>query len=274
MVDIRKKLAGKHTKLANREKWKVEDHPARLDYYTNGHFYNAEIEYIYPDPDQPRKYFDEESLKELSQSIKDNGMLQPVVIRKDGDKFFIVAGERRYRAAKMAGFKKIPTIFTTGNPKEIALIENLQREDLKPIEEAEALSSMIKEYNYKQEELAKIIGKGRSTVTEILGLNKLPDDIKEQCRNSDISKMILIEIAKQKTDDKMISLFNQVKNNNLKGLRLRNVARNKDKKELSKIINFTKYLSKIDFYDLDDDKKSNLIKELKNLKKLIDEFIK
>jgi ParB family chromosome partitioning protein len=130
-----------------------------------------------PNPDQPRTVFKEEALQELADSIKQHGLIQPIAVVHDGDKegsFVIVAGERRFRAYQLLGRATIPAIITSGNPDEIALIENIQREDLSPIEEAEALAKMMNRHSYKQEELAKIIGKSRVTVTELLGLNTHP----------------------------------------------------------------------------------------------------
>ena len=186
MPSIRKKLAGKKTKLAATQK-KEADHPASLNNFTDGSFYQIEINLIEPDPNQPRQYFDPEALAELSESIKQKGVLQPVIIRRDKDgKIWLVARERRFRAAKMAGLEKIPAILTTGNPAEISLIENIQRENLNPIEEAQAMDRMVKEYKYTQEQLAQVIGKARTTITQTLSLNKLPDEIKTQCPREDI----------------------------------------------------------------------------------------
>lgn len=191
-MSIRKKLAEKKTKLsAPRER--LEDHPVRLHDYKDGDFYNVDLDMILPSPNQPRKYFDPVSLNELSQSIKQKGVLQPVIIRKgDNNKFYLVAGERRFRAAKKAGLEKIPSVFTTGNATEIALIENLQREDLNPIDEAEALKQMMEEYNYTQDQIAKIIGKAKSTISEALSLNRFPDSIKKKVRRADIYLWITI----------------------------------------------------------------------------------
>jgi ParB family chromosome partitioning protein len=153
MASIRDKLAQKRSKLSQ-PKQKNEDHPANTGHVDDGAFFNVETEMIAPNPHQPRKYFDEVALQELSDSIKQTGVIQPIVIRKEGQQVVLVAGERRLRAAKMAGLSKIPCILTKGNPIEIALIENLQRENLNPIEESEALHQMIEQYNYTQQDLA------------------------------------------------------------------------------------------------------------------------
>jgi ParB family transcriptional regulator, chromosome partitioning protein len=159
-----------------------------------------ELDKLRPNPDQPRTNFSEQALQDLAGSIKEHGLIQPIAVVEDPENesgFIIVAGERRYRAYKLLGKETIPAITTSGNPDEIALIENMQREDLSPIEEAEALEKLMARHNYKQEDLAKVIGKARTTVVELLSLNNLPEEIKSECRTSDIaSKSVLIEIVR------------------------------------------------------------------------------
>jgi len=136
---------------------------------------------IEPNLEQPRKSFDEESLRELAESIKKHGIVQPIIVRKENDTYRIVAGERRWRAAKIANLEKIKAIvkdLTDQEILEVALIENLQREDLNPIEEAEAYEKLIKEHGLKQEEIAEIVGKSRPAVANSLRLLSLPDEIK------------------------------------------------------------------------------------------------
>ncbi len=141
-----------------------------------------DIERILPSEDQPRKVFRDESLKELAESIKERGVIQPVIVKRIGDGTFrLIAGERRWRAAKIAGLKKIPAIikdYASRDALEIALIENIQREDLDPIETALAFEKLQKEYNLTQEEIAKKVGKDRATVANYLRLLNLPDEIK------------------------------------------------------------------------------------------------
>lgn len=283
MSNIRAKLAGKTSKLAQRAE-KIKDHPADPNYYESGGFYNVEVDLIVPNPDQPRKFFDPNALKELSQSIKQNGVLQPVIIRIDEDgQVLLVAGERRYRAAKMAGLEKIPAIITTGKPAEIALIENLQREDLKPIEEAEALEKVIKDYNYTQEVLARIVGKAKSTISETLSLNKLPEEIKEEVRRAELfPRRLLVEIAKQETSESMVKLFNRIKKDNLKSESVRDLTRKRETTitktpgliAIEKATGLTNYLSKIDLEFLDSKEREQLITELDNLKKVLNKILK
>lgn len=162
---------------------------------------------IHPNPDQPRKTFDEIKLQELAWSIERQGLLQPIIVQKwvsDHASYLLVAGERRFRAHQLLQKATIPAIITAGNPDEIALIENLQREDLNPLEEAEALERMMDRYHYTQEELGKVIGKAQNTVSEVLRLNMLPSVIKDEYRTSDIravSKSAMIELTRIKGDE-------------------------------------------------------------------------
>lgn len=138
------------------------------------------INEVEPNKKQPRKSFNEEALKELSESIKQHGIVQPLVVAKQKDYYEIIAGERRWRAAKMAGLKEVPVVIKDYSPQEImevALIENIQREDLNPVEEARAYQNLIKEYNLKQEEVADRVSKSRSAITNSLRLLKLSDEV-------------------------------------------------------------------------------------------------
>lgn len=152
---------------------------------------------INPNPNQPRKFFDETSLRELADSIKSKGLLQPILVQAgEGDTYTLVAGERRWRAHKLADIETIPAIITDGNSDEIALIENIQRENLRPLEEAEALKRLIDAHGYTQEEAGKVVGKARNTITALLSILTLPEDILAECRNSDrVAKSFLIELA-------------------------------------------------------------------------------
>ena len=154
--------------------------------YQKGKIYKLPVDLIQPDPEQPRKTFSEEAMKELSVSIARHGVLQPIIFRKgEQDEIILVSGERRVRAAKDAGETEIPAIYNNGDPTEIALVENLLREDLTPIEEAEALLSLKeKKNNCSDAEIGEIIGKGRSTITEILSLNHLPKAVRDECREN------------------------------------------------------------------------------------------
>lgn len=141
-------------------------------------------------PFQPRKLFDDEAITELAQSIREHGIIQPIVVRKKGKKYEIVVGERRFRAAKLANLEEIPAIvkdLTEEQMMELAILENLQREDLTPIEEAEAYESLIEKLNFTQEELAKRLGKSRPYITNHLRLLQLPDEVRDLVNSGQLS---------------------------------------------------------------------------------------
>ncbi|HTG93991.1 MAG TPA: ParB/RepB/Spo0J family partition protein [Pyrinomonadaceae bacterium] len=149
-----------------------------------------EIDSIVPGPMQPRTQFDDESLGHLAESIKSHGIVQPVLVRRVGDHYELVAGERRWRAAKLAGLRTIPAVVKEIADKdllEVALIENVQREDLNPIEEAQAYSKLIETVGLTQEALAERVGRDRSYITNYLRLLKLPEDIQQLVRQKRIS---------------------------------------------------------------------------------------
>ena len=146
---------------------------------------------IEPGEGQPRKSFDKEKIEQLAESIKEHGVIQPIIVSKDGDIYKIIAGERRWRAARVAGMKKIPAIEKTVSKKEIlemALIENIQREDLNPIEEAEAYQRLIKEYDMTQENLSTIVGKSRPFITNKMRLLLLDEKIRTMVIAGQISE--------------------------------------------------------------------------------------
>ncbi len=140
------------------------------------------INEVEPNRDQPRKNFDREKLEQLAESIRQHGIVQPIIVKKENDTYRIVAGERRWRAARIAGLTKIPVIIRDLSEKEqmeIALIENLQREDLNPIEEAEAYEKLMKEHNMTQEQLSQVIGKSRSAIANTVRLLTLSPKVRE-----------------------------------------------------------------------------------------------
>ncbi|MBQ9388457.1 MAG: ParB/RepB/Spo0J family partition protein [Lachnospiraceae bacterium] len=151
----------------------------------------VKISLITPNRDQPRKNFDEEALAELAQSISRHGIIQPLIVRKKGKGYEIVAGERRYRAAQIAGLTEVPVIIKEYSEKEIgeiALIENIQREDLNPIEEAQAYDRLINEHGLTQEELAGRVSKSRSAITNHLRLLKLSDKVQTMVADGKLSE--------------------------------------------------------------------------------------
>ena len=142
----------------------------------------VELDLIDSTDDQPRKKFSEDTLIELAASIRENGIIQPIIVEKNKNRYRIVAGERRYRAAKLAGLDSIPAIirdYTAADRLQVALIENIQRENLNPMEEAGAYDTLLKQLKLKQEELAERIGKSRSTIANTLRLLKLPSSMQE-----------------------------------------------------------------------------------------------
>ena len=174
-----------------------------------GRVVNIPVDAIAPNPDQPRKFFHPEALEDLTRSVKERGILQPIIVRREGQHFVLVAGERRWRAATAAGLPKVPALIRQKeDPAEIALIENLQREDLNPIEEAESLQRLKDRRHHTDQQLATIIGKSRVSVTESLSLNRLPEPIKAQCRTSDTwSKSQLLQVLRQPNSDAQLSLW-------------------------------------------------------------------
>lgn len=146
---------------------------------------------IEPKPDQPRKYFDEEALEQLAESIKNHGLLQPIIVKESLGGFYqIIAGERRWRASKLAGLVEVPVIVMEADAlkaAEIAIIENVQREDLNPYEEATAYKALIDQYSLTQEQVAEKVGKSRSAIANTMRLLDLPDEVLEMLKTGDIS---------------------------------------------------------------------------------------
>ena len=177
-----------------------------------------DIDDIRSNPYQPRKIFDTESLNELAKSIAEYGIVQPIIVKKSIKGYELVAGERRTKAAKIVGLKKIPVIIKEFNDQEmmeIALIENIQREDLNPIDEATSISNIIKLRGYTQEEFATKFGKSRTYVTNILGLLKLPDEVKKMVEKKSISASHARVLSKIEDDDKVINLAKKIITDNL-----------------------------------------------------------
>ncbi len=151
---------------------------------------NIDITKIVPNPRQPRSEFNKENLQDLANSIKEQGVIEPILTRMRSGKYELVAGERRLRAAKLAGLAIVPSIvkdFTDEQSLELALIENLQREDLNPMDEAEGYSRLAREFKMTQDQIAKKVGKNRATVTNMVRLLSLPDKIKQSLRKQEIS---------------------------------------------------------------------------------------
>lgn len=195
---------------------------------------------IEPKPDQPRKYFDEEALQQLADSIGKHGLLQPIIVRESAGGFYqIIAGERRWRASKIAGLLEVPVIIMEADAlkaAEIAIIENIQREDLNPYEEASAYRSLMVQYDLTQEQVAEKVGKSRSAVANTMRLLDLPDEVLEMLKTGDISsgharallalkdKDAIVDIAKKilthslnvRDTESLVKKLNKVYEDNLK----------------------------------------------------------
>lgn len=193
---------------------------------------------IRSNPYQPRKEFDEKSLSEFAESIKEHGVIQPIIVKKSIKGYEIVAGERRTRASKMAGKTTIPAIirdFSDQDMMEIALIENIQREDLNPIEEAEALSKIIETSKMTQEEASKKFGKSRSYITNILGLLSLPEQTKQYVREGKISMGHARVLSKLQDEELINALANQIIEEGLSVRETEKLTSNSDMPKKNKI---------------------------------------
>jgi ParB family chromosome partitioning protein len=198
------------------------DHPVH-HLSANEGFVFLPISLVRANPDQARHHFDDALLDDLTASVKEKGILQPVLARKDpeGEGYIIIAGERRWRAATAAGLDEIPALLRNESDHlEVALIENLQRENLNAFEEAEALLKLKRVRQYTDEQLAKIIGKSRSSITESLTLNALPEAIKAECRTSDIgTKSQLLLVLRAGGEEEMLALWQALKTGEVRTVR-------------------------------------------------------
>ncbi len=170
------------------------------------------IEDLDPNPDQPRQVMGD--LSELMASIAEKGIIEPLIVRQQGRRFQIVAGERRYQAAVQIGLSEVPVVIRDVDDSEvieIALIENIQRKDLTPFEEAEAIQSLGESFGHTHEELARRLGKSRTSITESLSLNGIPNQVKSLCRLADItSKSLLLQVARQPDEEAMVGLVERI----------------------------------------------------------------
>ena len=172
------------------------------------------VEQIRPNPDQPRKALGD--LRELAESIREKGILEPLLVRfvPREDCYYIISGERRYHAARAAALREVPCIEKTADDAEtleIGLIENIQRKDLTPFEEADGLHRLSTQFEYTHEDVAKKIGKARSSVTETLSLRNIPDSLRRKCIEQGIvSKSLLLQIARQPSEKKMAEMFRRI----------------------------------------------------------------
>lgn len=221
--------------LFNTENLDIESFEKHIyDTATNEEIFEIEISELRPNPYQPRKTFEEEALKDLSESIKEHGVFQPILVKKSIKGYEIIAGERRVRAAKMAGLEKIPAIirdFTDEQMMEIGLLENLQRENLSAIEEALAYKSMLEGLNLTQDELSKKVGKSRSHITNIIGLLRLPKEVQDMVVNKELSMGHARMLSKLEDDSKIIELANKIIND---GMSVRDIEAMSNEEDLEK----------------------------------------
>ena len=191
----------------------------------NGCIREIALDDIFAYTDQPRKYFDEESLNELADSIRQVGVLQPILVVSRESRYMIVSGERRYRAAVKAGLKTIPAVemsLTDEKADEIAVIENIQREDLTPLEEARAYQALMRRYGYTQEQVAGKVGKKRSTITNAVRLLKLPEDILTGLEENKITAGHARSLAGLKKESEMRKFYQMIIS---KGLSVRDIEK-------------------------------------------------
>ncbi|MBR6690313.1 MAG: ParB/RepB/Spo0J family partition protein [Bacilli bacterium] len=200
---------------------------------TNEEIIDINLNDLRANPYQPRKVFNDEALNDLAESIKEHGVFQPIIVKKSIKGYEIIAGERRVRASRMAGLEKIPAIIRNLNDEqmmEIALLENLQRENLSAIEEAVAYKSMIEKLSLTQEELSKKVGKSRSHITNILGLLRLPKEVQEMVAHNQISMGHARVLSKLEDDQKIIEMAREIVERKIPVRELEQEAENKEKK--------------------------------------------
>lgn len=235
-METKKKALGKGLEqLFNTEALDVESIEKKIyESASNEEIVEINLDELRPNPYQPRKNFDEAALKELSDSIKEHGVFQPIIVKKSIKGYEIIAGERRVRASKMAGRTTIPAIiraFTDEQMMEIGLLENLQREDLSAIEEAEAYANLVKLLGISQEELSRRIGKSRSYITNMIGLLKLPKSVKDDIMDGFISMGHARSLSKLEDEEVILDLASKIKNNHMTVRELESIVSNPDYKK-------------------------------------------
>jgi len=187
------------------------------------------IDKIRPNPDQPRKHIGD--VRELADSIREKGVLEPLLVRyvPREDTYYIISGERRYHASQAAGLHELPCIEKVADDAEtleLALIENLQRKDLTPFEEADGLQRLAEQFDYTHDDIARKIGRARSSVTEIMSLRLIPDEVRKECITNNVtSKSVLLQIARQPTEKKMREMVGRIAHEGLKRDEARRVRR-------------------------------------------------
>lgn len=246
----------------------------------------VELSRVQPNPDQPRKTFNEESLLELADSIKQYGQLMPIVLKhgNEPDTYILAAGERRYRAHQLLGKTHIYAVLTEGGIDEVSLIENIQREDLHPLELAESLSRLMDKHAWNQEQLGRAIGKNRRTINETLRLNELPEEIKQEYRtsSSDVSKSLLIQIVRLNGPEEQLALWQQARDGGVTVREARSQRKGVStahpsspaKMLLASGKTFARRMQNVVDSELTDDDRYQLVELRKEINNLIDDLVR
>lgn len=252
--------------------------PAHQQRFQTGKLYHVKCSNILENPQHVRKFISEDALQKLSDSIRYKGLLQPLVctLTANGE-LQLAAGHLRFKAAIMAGLEKVPVVVVAGRPNEISLIENMLREGLTAVEEAEAVYAHKKEFCYNLENLSALLGKGKSTLSEILSVAKLPKKIRDDCRcNAEIPRDVLVIINRAKSDEKKIELYEAYKiglltRDDLKKLSRRSNSGTKEVFEF--IVSFSDKLAQIQPDKIGPNDRDRFVKELKRTKMEIEKLL-
>ena len=234
-METKKRALGRGLeKLFNSENLDFENFEKQIyETSTNEEIVEIKLEELRPNPYQPRKVFKNEALQELAESIKINGVFQPIIVKKSIKGYDIIAGERRFRASKLAGLETIPCIirdFTEEQMIEIAILENLQRENLNPIEEALAYKRMIEKLNITQDELGNKVSKSRSYITNILGLLRLPVEVQKMIANGELSMSHARVLSKLEDENKILEYAKNIVEQKMPVREIEEITLTEDKK--------------------------------------------
>ncbi|HOH73841.1 MAG TPA: ParB/RepB/Spo0J family partition protein [Syntrophales bacterium] len=247
--------------------------------YIKGRIYKIEVGLLQPDPQQPRKHFDPEALNELTASVRKLGVLQPVLFRRDDQgALFLVAGERRLIASQRAGLTKIPGIYVEGKYREISLVENILRENLTPVEEAEGMKLLMAEEGYSQTQLAEMLGKTQSSVSKTMTIANLPEDILAQVRgNPNIPKTMLLEAASARTEKGMRTVFNRYMTREAKKAAAAVAAKPRSSHEaaiINQVVLFQDKLFKVDLSNWNEENRQDLAVALQDVRVAADRLLR
>ena len=249
--------------------------------YSKNRIYRLKIDELQPDTNQPRKHLDTTEFEGLKESIKRQGLLHPIIFRQNEEgTLIIVSGERRYKAVKELSHKDIPAIYNDGDPFEVAVIENLVREDLTPMAKAEALKKLMDEKDYNNKSIALLLGKSESLISELLSLNNLPATVKDICRTDHrYALRVLKVIAKKKSPEEMLARFEEYRKEIDKAPHVKKENGKKADKSRKKVEVEIKRITALKERfikgkeDWDDITKKALKEELTSLRALIDEIL-